>query len=171
MNKQWIAVRSKPRAEKVAFEQLVKKSIETYLPLVKKRRKWSDRKKWVELPLFSSYLFAKIELKESIYVLQTHGVSTIVRFNGNIAVIGNEVIDAIRMALEGGYELEPTEYFAVGDDVEVIEGPMKGAQGIVSRLKGKDRLIIKIDALQQAIAIHIDTKFLQSVGRKRAPLL
>ena len=171
MNKQWIAVRSKPRAEKVAFEQLVKKSIETYLPLVKKRRKWSDRKKWVELPLFSSYLFAKIELKESIYVLQTHGVSTIVRFNGNIAVIGNEVIDAIRMALEGGYELEPTGYFTVGDDVEVIEGPMKGAQGIVSRLKGKDRLIIKIDALQQAIAIHIDTKFLQSVGRKRAPLL
>ena len=171
MNKQWIAVRSKPRAEKVAFEQLVKKSIETYLPLVKKRRKWSDRKKWVELPLFSSYLFAKIELKESIYVLQTHGVSTIVRFNGNIAVIGNEVIDAIRMALEGGYELEPTEYFTVGDDVEVIKGPMKGAQGIVSRLKGKDRLIIKIDALQQAIAIHIDTKFLQSVGRKRAPLL
>ena len=48
---------------------------------------------------------------------------------------------------------------------------MKGAKGIVSRLKGKDRLIIKIDALQQAIAIHINTKFLQSVGRKRAPLL
>jgi len=171
MNKQWIAVRSKPRAEKVAFEQLVKKSIKAYLPLVKERRKWSDRKKWVELPLFSSYLFVKIELKESIYVLQTHGVNTIVRFNGNIAVIENEVIDAIRLALEGGYELEPTEYFMVGDDVEVIEGPMKGAQGIVSRLKGKNRLIIKIDALQQAIAIHIDTKFLQSVGRKRAPLL
>ena len=171
MNKQWIAVRSKPRAEKVAFEQLVKKSIKAYLPLVKERRKWSDRKKWVELPLFSSYLFVKIELKESIYVLQTHGVNTIVSFNGNISVIENEVIDAIRLALEGGYELEPTEYFTVGDDVEVIEGLMKGAQGIVSQLKGKDRLIIKIDALQQAIAIHIDTKFLQSVGRKRAPLL
>ena len=57
MNKQWIAVRSKPRAEKVAFEQLLKKSIEAYLPLVKERRKWADRKKWVELPLFSSYLF------------------------------------------------------------------------------------------------------------------
>ena len=113
---------------------MVKKSIEAYLPLVKERRKWSDRKKWVELPLFSSYLFAKIELKESIYVLQTHGVSTIVRFNGNIAVIKNGVVDAIRLALEGGYELEPTEYFTVGDDVEVIEGPMKGAQGIVSPL-------------------------------------
>ena len=171
MNKQWIAIRSKPRAEKVAFEQLVKKSIEAYLPLVKERRKWSDRKKWVELPLFSSYLFAKIELKESIFVLQTHGVSSIVRFNGNIAVIKNGVVDTIRLALEGGYKLEPTEYFTVGDDVEVIEGPMKGAQGIVFRLKGEDRLIIKIDALQQAIAIHIDTKFLKSVGRKRAPLL
>ena len=125
----------------------------------------------MELPLFPSYLFAKIELKESIYVLQTHGVSTIVRFNGNIAIIKNGVVDAIRLALEGGYKLEPTEYFTVGDDVEVIEGPMKGAQGIVSRLKGEDRLIVKIDALQQAIAFHIDTKFLQSVGRKRAPLL
>ena len=69
MDLQWIVVRSKPRAEKVAFDQLMKKGIEVYLPLVKERRKWSDRKKWVELPLFSSYLFAKVELKNSIYIL------------------------------------------------------------------------------------------------------
>ncbi|MEA1881348.1 MAG: UpxY family transcription antiterminator [Candidatus Marinimicrobia bacterium] len=171
MKQQWIAVRSKPRAEKVACEQLTKKGIEAYLPLVKERRKWSDRKKWVELPLFSSYLFARIELQNSIFVLQTHGISTIVRFNGKIAVVQDEVINAIRLALEGGYELEPTEYFTVGDGVEVIEGPMKGAQGIVSRLRGQNRLVIKIDALQQAIAVHIETKFLRSIGKKRAPIL
>ena len=67
MLKNWIVVRSKPRAEKIAHAQLLEKGIEAYLPLLKERRKWSDRKKWVEFPLFSSYLFARIELKNSKY--------------------------------------------------------------------------------------------------------
>ncbi|MBT3478901.1 MAG: UpxY family transcription antiterminator [Candidatus Marinimicrobia bacterium] len=171
MEQHWIAVRSKPRAEKVALQQLEKNGIEAYLPLVRQKRKWSDRMKWVELPLLSSYLFARIELKNSIFVLETHGISTIVKFSGSIAIVQDEVIKSIRLALEGGYELEPTEYFSVGDEVEVFEGPMKGTKGIVLQIKGEDRLVIKIDALQQAIAVHIDLKFLQSVGKKRAPIL
>ena len=168
---QWIAVRSKPRAEKVALEQLEKKGIQAYLPLVRQKRKWSDRMQWVELPLLPGYLFAKIELKNSIFVLQTHGVSTVVKFGGTVGVVQESVVKSIRLALEGGYELVPTEYFTNGDEVEVIEGPMKGMKGIVSEIKGEEKLIIKIDALQQAIAVHIETKFLQSVGKKRAPIL
>jgi len=104
-------------------------------------------------------------------VLQTHGVSSIVKFNGTIATVQEAVVNSIRWALEGGYELEPTEYFTQGDEVEVIEGPMKGTKGIVAEVKGEGRLILKIDALQQAVAVHIDTKFLQSAGKKRAPIL
>ena len=167
----WIAIRSKPRAEKIAFAQLTKKGIYAYLPLVKKRQKWSDRKKWVEFPLFPSYLFAKVELKNSIYVLQTHGVSSILKFNGTIATVDESIVNSIRWAIEGGYELEPTEYFTQGEELEVIEGPMKGAKGIVGEVKGKGRLILKVDALQQAVALHIDTKFLQSAEKKRAPIL
>ena len=66
MMKNWIVVRSKPRSEKIAYAQLEEKGIEAYLPLLKERRKWSDRKKWVEFRLFSSYLFAKIEIKKAI---------------------------------------------------------------------------------------------------------
>jgi transcription antitermination factor NusG len=171
MDLQWIVVRSKPRAEKVAFDQLMKKGINVYLPLVKKRQKWSDRKKWVELPLFSNYLFAKVELKNSIYILQTHGVSSIVKFNGTVATVQESVVNSIRWALEGGYDLEPTEYFLQGDEVEVIEGPMKGTKGVVVELKGVERLVLKIDALQQAVSVHIDTKFLRSVEKKRASIL
>ncbi|MBC8345109.1 MAG: UpxY family transcription antiterminator [Candidatus Marinimicrobia bacterium] len=167
----WIAVRSKPRAEKVAFEQLEKKGIQAYLPLVRQKRKWSDRMKWVELPLLPGYLFAKVELKNSIFVLQTYGVSTVVKFGGEVAVVHESVVKSIRLALEGGYALEPTEYFTKGDEVVVIEGPMKGTKGIVSDVKGEEKLIIKIDALQQAIAVHIETRFLQSAGKKRAPIL
>ena len=141
MDLQWIAVRSKPRAEKVAFDQLMKKGIEAYLPLIKKKRKWSDRKKWVDFPLFSSYLFAKIELKNSIYVLQTYGVSTIVKFNNTILTIPENVIKSIRLTIEGGYELQPVEFFTRGDDVEVIGGPLKGTKGIVIKEKKGHRLV------------------------------
>jgi transcription antitermination factor NusG len=168
---QWIAVRSKPRAEKVALDQLEKKGIQAYLPLVRQKRKWSDRLKWVELPLFPGYLFAKVALKNSIFVLETYGVSTVIKFGGEVAVVQESVVKSIRLALEGGYELKPTEYFIKGDKVEVIEGPMKGMKGIVSNIKGKEKLVIKIDALQQAIAVHIETKYLQSIGKKSAPII
>ena len=171
MDKQWIVVRSKPRSEKVAHNELVKKNIEAYLPLLKERRKWSDRKKWVEFPLFSSYLFARIDIKDSIFVLQTRGVNTIVKFGKQIAIVQNSVIEAIRLAMEGGYQLEPVEYFVEGNQVEVIAGPMKGVKGIVAKLKGQNRLIIKIDAIQQALSIQIESKFIRNLNSKNAPIL
>ena len=171
MDKQWIVVRSKPRSEKVAHNELVKKNIEAYLPLLKERRKWSDRKKWVEFPLFSSYLFARIDIKDSIFVLQTQGVNTIVKFGKQIAIVQNSVIEAIRLAMEGGYQLEPVEYFVEGNIVEVVAGPMKGVKGIVAKLKGQNRLIIKIDAIQQALSIQIESKFIRKLNSKNAPIL
>ena len=171
MDKQWIVVRSKPRSEKVAHNELVKKNIESYLPLLKERRKWSDRKKWVEFPLFSSYLFARIDIKDSIFVLQTQGVNTIVKFGKQIAIVQNSVIKAIRLAMEGGCQLEPVEYFVAGNRVEVIAGPMKGVKGIVAKLKGQNRLIIKIDAIQQALSIQIESKFIRNLNNKNAPIL
>ena len=171
MNKQWIVVRSKPRSEKVAYKEIVNKNIEAYLPLLKERRKWSDRKKWVEFPLFSSYLFARIDIKDSIFVLQTQGVNTIIKFGEKIAIVQDDVIKAMRLAIEGGYQLEPTEYFVEGNLVEVIAGPMKGVSGIVARLKGQNRLIIKIDAIQQALSIQIESKFIKNINNKSAPIL
>ena len=171
MNKQWIVVRSKPKSEKVAYKELLNKNIEAYLPLLKERRKWSDRKKWVEFPLFSSYLFARIDIKNSIFVLQTQGVNTIIKFGEKIAVVQDDVIKAMRLAIEGGYQLEPTEYFVEGNLVEVIAGPMKGVSGIVARLKGQSRLIIKIDAIQQALSIQIESKFIKNINNKSAPIL
>ena len=171
MLKNWIVVRSKPRSEKIAYDQLKEKGIEAYLPLLKERRKWSDRKKWVEFPLFSSYLFAKIEIKNSIFVLQTNGVSSLVKFGEVIAIVQDEVVHAIKLAIDGGYQLTPAEYFIAGNAVEVIEGPMRGVKGIVAQLKGKDRLVIKIDAIQQALSIDIDTRFIKNIKRKSDTIL
>ena len=67
-SKKWLAVYTKPRHEKFVEKELKKKGIEVYLPILKERRKWSDRKKWVSFPLFRSYIFVKIEIKNALDV-------------------------------------------------------------------------------------------------------
>ena len=164
MSLKWIAVRSKPRSEKIVSIELSKKNIESFLPVVKKRQQWSDRKKWVEFPLFPSYVFAKIELKDSIYILNTHGVSTIVKFGDRVITIDDKVVNSIKLALKGEYHLHPMKYFTIGDRVSVIDGPMKGAIGIVeTKHKNENRLVIKIEALQQAITVHINSEYLEYI--------
>lgn len=164
----WIAVYTKPRHEKVVRDQLEQRGIATYLPLVRQKRKWSDRWKWVDMPLFKSYLFARIELKNCLYVLQTVGVHHIVKFNKKIATVPQSQIDNVRLVLEGGYNPEPVDYLVVGDEVEVAGGPLRGVRGIVARFSGEERLVLKIDAIQQGIAVHIDRRDLKAV-RKRVP--
>ncbi len=161
--KRWIAVYTKPRYEKKVHTLLEEKGIESYLPLIRQRRQWSDRKKWVDVPLFRSYIFAHIELKESLWVLQTDGVHHIIKFKNKIAIIQDEQIEAIRISIEGGFKPEATDYFTVGEKVEIIAGPMRGFQGVVAKIKGQDKFILKIDAIQHAMSVHIERNYLRPV--------
>ena len=162
-NKKWIAVYTKPRHEKTVEKELQKKEFEVYLPLLKQRRKWSDRKKWVELPLFRSYIFVKTEIKNALFVLQTLGVVKVVKFGGEVAVIQNDSIQAIKLMIEGGYSPEATDYFVKGDPVEVKDGPLKGLVGEVIRVDNHDRLLVRVDAIQHSVSVQINRAFLKSV--------
>jgi len=162
-NKKWIAVYTKPRHEKTVEKELLKKEFEVYLPLLKQRRKWSDRKKWVEFPLFRSYIFVKTEIKNALFVLQTLGVVKVVKFGGEVAVIQNDSIQAIKLMIEGGYMPEATDYFVKGDPVEVKDGPLKGLVGEVIRVDNHDRLLVRVDAIQHSVSVQINRAFLKSV--------
>ena len=162
-NKKWIAVYTKPRHEKTVENELLKKGFEVYLPILKERRKWSDRKKWVEFPLFRSYIFVKTEIKNSLFVLQTMGVVKVIKFGGEIAVIQNDSIQAIKLMVEGGYKPEAIDYFVKGETVEVKNGPLKGLIGEVTRVDNSDRLLVRVDAIQHSVSVQIDRGFLKSV--------
>ena len=162
-SKKWLAIYTKPQHEKAVEKEFQKKGIEVYLPLLKERRKWSDRKKWVEFPLFRSYIFVRIKLKNALFVLQTLGVVKVVKFGGEVAVVRNESIEAIKLMIDGGYNPEPLNYFIQGDPVEVKDGPLKGLVGEVIRLDKKDRLVVRVDAIQHSISIQIDRGFLKSL--------
>ncbi len=124
--KHWIAVYTKPRHEKTVLNQFEEKGIESYLPLIREKHRWSDRMKWVETPIFKSYIFANIELKDNLSVLQTQGVHNIVKFQNKIAVIPENQINNLRKMIEGGFDPLPSDYFVIGDEVEVVGGPLRG---------------------------------------------
>ncbi len=117
--KKWIAVYTKPRHEQTVEQELRKKGFDVYLPLLREKRKWSDRKKWVEIPLFRSYVFVKTELKNALFVLQTIGVVRAIKFAGKIAIVQDDQLNAIRVMIEGGFTPNPLDYFIAGDKVKV----------------------------------------------------
>lgn len=161
----WIAVYTKSRHEKTANDEFMKKGIESYLPLIKTRVQWKDRKKWVWKPLFRSYIFVKILLKNTLYVLQTYGVHHIVKFNGKPAVVSDDQIEAVKLILEGGYHPDLHEYLEVGDEVEIIDGPLRGLRGILSRKDRRTRFVLKLDGIQQALSLEISQEFLKKVKK------
>ena len=167
----WIAIYTKSRHEKVVIQELENKNIEAYCPIFKERRQWSDRKRWVEFPLFRSYVFAKIELKNSIYILQAMGVHHIIKFQGNISIIPNEIIQNIKNMIGGGFRVEQVEYFVKGDEVIVVEGALKGMEGIVVKIKNENKLVLKVAAIQQAIAVQIHSGYLKPKKKHVNPIL
>ena len=168
----WIAVYTKSRHEKVVIQELEKKNIESYCPILKERRQWSDRKRWVEFPLFRSYVFVKIELKNSLYILQTMGVHHIIKFQGKISTIPDGIIQNIKsIMIDGGFTVEQVEYFVKGDEVKVVDGPLKGMDGIVVKIKNENKLVLKVAAIQQAIAVQIQPGYLKQKKKHVNPIL
>jgi transcriptional antiterminator RfaH len=152
----WFALYTLPRAEKKAYAELVKKGITAYLPLMRTLKQWSDRKKWVEEPLFRSYIF--VNIPENLYfdVLNTNGVVRYITFEGKAVPIPPQQIEAVRFFLSSDDPLpENIENYSPGQSVEVIKGPLKGLTGELIEVTGKHKVRIEISAIGQSLLITI----------------
>lgn len=160
----WYAVYTNPRAEKLVLGRLLEDGVETFLPLQKTIRKWSDRKKIIEKPLLSSYIFVKVVPTEFPKVYKTMGVVKFVTFEGQPASIPPKQIDNLRLLINSDAEIEVTsEKFEKGDNVEVINGSMAGLTGELIKMGGKKRVIVRIDRLDQNIILTIPVSFLKKI--------
>ena len=159
--KNWIALYTKARHEKVVASELEKKGFEIYLPLLRVRRKWSDRKRWVEFPLFKSYLFVRVNNDDKVFLGNTPGLVRVVRFGKKNAIVKESSINAIRLMLNGGYDPIPTNYFLKGEPVSVKSCPLKGLVGELIFIPNNDRLIVRIDAIQHSISVDVERRFLK----------
>lgn len=154
----WFALYTNPRAEKKAFAELISKDIDTYLPLQKTLKQWSDRKKWVEEPLFRSYIFVHIPVSSYYDVLNTPGIIRYVTFEGKAVPIPQGQIDAIRYYLSG-QDLVQEDFrnsgLLPGSPVEIVRGPLRGLNGILVDFHGQKKVRLEIEALGQFLNLNI----------------
>ena len=160
----WYAVYTKPRWEKKVNNLLLQKGIESYCPLNKVRRKWSDRIKLVEEPLFKSYVFVRVDDVNRIAVRMTDGVINFVYWNGKPAVIKDKEIKAIRRFLDEHENVELVEMnMKPNDRVLVIAGPMMDKEGKILEIKNKTAKVA-IDSLGYILVANIDKSKLVSAS-------
>jgi len=164
--KAWYAIYTYPRAEKQVAERLQEKGIHAYLPLQKKLRIWSDRKKWIETPLFSSYVFVYIDRSEYDHVLQTHAVVRYISFEGKAATIPQDQIDNLRIIVDSNAEVETGwERYKRGEKVRVNGGALKGLEGELISDGGRRKVLVRIDSLDQNLTVEVPLGLVEGVGR------
>jgi transcription termination/antitermination protein NusG len=152
----WYAIQTRSRHEKVVRDQLAAKSITHLLPLWRKRSIWKDRVKFIDVPLFSGYLFGYFALQDKIAVLETVGVARLVGINGKPMPIPEEQIVAVRTMMEHRLPCTPHPYLTEGMRVRIKCGLLVGLEGILIQKKQRHRLVINVDAIQQAMAMTIE---------------
>lgn len=155
-NPHWYALRTKSRHEKLVRDQLDKQGIEPLLPTVKRLSQWKDRKKEIEVPLFSGYCFVRFGQDAKLPVQKVSGVVEIVGSGSRPEPIPDEEIEALRTLMSSVLPYDPHPYLHEGMAVEVVRGPLQGVHGMLLRKEKRHRLVLGIRLIQQAAAVEID---------------
>jgi transcription antitermination factor NusG len=159
--KRWYALYTKPRWEKKVYKGLSQKGIESYCPLNKVKRKWSDRIKTIEEPLFKSYVFVKVAELEKTDVRFVDGVLNFVYWNGKPAVVKEEEIIEIKKFLSEYEDVQVSNIdIKPADEVMLNSGVMMGATGRVLRVLSKNIVEVRIESLGFMLTAKIDKKTL-----------
>lgn len=154
----WYALMTRARNERAVANQLQKRGIEAFLPSITEIHKWKDRKKRVEIPLFSCYVFLRTVLTPEQHhrVCNLDGAFSVVGVRGEGLAIPDEQIEAVRAVViqELGFTSHP--FLKIGQRVRVRGGAMDGIEGILQARNGQDTLVISIDAIQRSLAIRVE---------------
>lgn len=149
----WYVLYTAPRAEKQVEQRLRANDVEVYLPLHYTPRKWSDRVKFVEMPLFSSYIFVRTTDEKLRTLLLVSGVSRIVFYNGSPAIVRNSEIESIKSFVEEARGRECN--FGIDEEVQIACGPMKDISGKVCKVT-KKWVVLHIEQLGITVSLNMD---------------
>jgi transcription antitermination factor NusG len=163
---QWRAVYVKSRSEKKVMITLLDAGIEAYAPITKTMRQWSDRKKMVELPLLSGYVFVRLSENEHEKMLMTHGIVRFVRSEGKVALIRNVEIERLKQLVELGYQIEANainKIYKEGDKVKINSGVLKGIEGYVTDAPGGKQIEVLLESIGQCIKVRVPKEILVGI--------
>jgi transcription antitermination factor NusG len=155
----WFALQVRSRYEKNVANFLDGKGYEWFLPSYRSRRRWSDRVKEVELPLFPGYLFCRFDPQERLPILKTPGMIAIVGTAKVPTAVDETEIAALRTLVASGLPRQPWPYLQIGQRVRIEHGALFGLEGILIQQKGFDRLVLSVTLLQRSVAAEIDSSW------------
>jgi transcription antitermination factor NusG len=142
----WYALQVRPRFEKVVATHLKDKGYEEYLPSYTSQRRWSDRTKKIELPLFPGYTFCRFDVRDKLPVLVVPGVLSIVGIARAPTAVSDEEIGSIQKFIGSGMPCNPWPFLHAGQIVCVTHGPLAGLEGTVIEVRSSFRLILAVPA-------------------------
>ena len=163
----WFALQVRSRWECATAGLLRGKGLETLLPTYTTKRKWSDRLKEVESPLFPGYVFCRFDVHDRLPVLITPGVISVVGSGKTPIAVEDTEILSIQAAIKSGIHMEPWPYVQIGERVRLKDDVLDGIEGILTSFKGGDRVVISVSLLRRSVALEIDRTRITPVGSPR----
>jgi transcription antitermination factor NusG len=165
----WYALYTCAQHEKSVAKQLAVRSVECFLPLYEKMRRWKDRRVKIQFPLFAGYVFARLSLKDRLRAVQVPGSVRLVGFNGQPTPLPDDEILALRNGLSAAPGAEPCPYVQVGRRVRILSGPLTGLEGILQKKKSGMRFVISLHLIQRSVTVEVratDLEPVQELGRR-----
>ena len=165
----WYAVQTRSRFEKAVGAELCARGIEHFLATFQDVHQWKDRKKVVEVPLFSGYIFVRLQGIESVrlQVLKTNGVVRILGAGGQIEPVPDLEIDSIQQLLGSGKQCYLHPFVREGSWVRMRRGPLAGVEGRLVRFKSQTRLVLSVELLSQSVATEVDAWDVEPIRERR----
>ena len=167
----WYAAYTASRHEKTVAEHLRQRCVECFLPLYETVRRWNNGRHRVQLPLFPSYVFVRMAMRDKLRVLQVPGLAQLVTFQGSPAVLPDTEIETLRVALAAGVMAQPYRYLSVGSKVEICRGPLQGMHGILLRHQGQFRVVVSVEMIMRSIVVQVDASDVVALERKTSLLI
>ena len=159
----WFALQVRARHESGVANFLSGKGYEPFVPMYTSRRRWSDRIKVVESPLFPGYLFCRFDVNNRLPILTTPGVIQVVGFNRTPVPVQDTEIYAIQSLVASGFPSQPWPFLQAGDRVQIDSGPLRGLEGLLVEFKGSHRLVVSVTLLQRSVAVEIDSALVKAL--------
>lgn len=149
----WYALKVRTRSEIVAITALHSRGYHPFCPMLKERRRYTDRLTVKDVPVFPGYVFCRFDAREKAPVLSSPAVEYIVSFGGALAVVPTEEIEAVGRVVEAG--AKPAPYLKVGQRVRVACGPLAGIEGVLARTGNERHLFVSVHLLESSVRIEV----------------
>ncbi|WP_367867929.1 transcription termination/antitermination protein NusG [Pedobacter sp. WC2423] len=170
-NSGWYVVYTRSRYEKKICNQLTERGIEYFFPVNKILKVWSDRKKYMDAPLFPSYVFIYLKDIESMYkVLEIDGVVSYIRSGKEIVRVTEKVIDDLKLIFKNDKEISVSErYFESGQKVVIHHGPLTGLDCEIVECYGEHKILVRVSFLKRSIILSLLPEQLTPENRNAVP--